>query len=79
MAKGIVTNFKYLPSKENLLWAGAGGGLALAAHPLDDDVNDTLVGSKTAENIFKPGEILGELGTLLGTWRSRVCLRIGIG
>src|SRR5262245_20002995 len=33
MAKHLVTNFKYLPSKENLLWASTGGGLALAAHP----------------------------------------------
>ena len=67
MAKHLVTNFKYLPSKENLFWAGAGGGLALAAHPFDDDVNQALVGNDTAEKIFKPGEILGNLGTLLGS------------
>jgi membrane-associated phospholipid phosphatase len=67
MAKHLVTNFKYLPSKENLFWAGAGGGLALAAHPFDDDVNEALVGNDTAEKIFKPGEILGNLGTLLGS------------
>src|SRR5262245_58449223 len=67
MAKHIVTNFKYLPSKENLFWAGVGGGLALAAHSFDDDVNEALVGSDTAEKIFKAGEILGELGTLLGS------------
>src|SRR3954465_12164914 len=63
----LVTNFKYLPSKENLLWAGAGGGLALAVHPFDDNVNEALVDNDTAEKIFKPGEILGELGTLLGS------------
>lgn len=67
MSKHIVTNFKYLPSKENLFWAGAGGGLALAAHPFDDNVNEQLVGNDTAEKIFKAGEILGELGTLLGS------------
>jgi membrane-associated phospholipid phosphatase len=67
MAKHLVTNFKYLPSKENLFWAGAGGGLALAVHPFDDDVNEALVGNDTAEKIFKPGEILGNLGTLLGS------------
>lgn len=66
MSKHIVTNFKYLPSMENLYWAGAGGGLAAIAHPFDDNVNHALVGSNTAENIFKAGEILGELGTLLG-------------
>jgi membrane-associated phospholipid phosphatase len=67
MSKHIVTNFKYLPSKENLFWAGAGGGLALAAHPFDDNVNEQLVGNDTAEKIFKAGELLGELGTLLGS------------
>ena len=67
LATHVVTNFKYLPSMENLYWAGAGGGLALAAHPFDDNVNHALVGNDTAENIFKPGEILGELGTLLGS------------
>src|SRR5262245_3674881 len=67
MAEHLVTNFKYLPSKENALWAGAGGGLALAAHPFDDDVHENLVGNDTAKNIFKAGEILGELGPLLGS------------
>jgi membrane-associated phospholipid phosphatase len=56
----------HLPSRENLMWAGIGGALALGVHPLDDDVNRKLVGNKTAEHFFKPGEILGELGTLLG-------------
>jgi membrane-associated phospholipid phosphatase len=66
MTKHLVTNFRYLPSMENLYWAGAGGGLALAVHPFDDNVNEYLVGNDTAEKIFKTGEILGELGTLLG-------------
>jgi len=65
MAQHLVTNFKYLPSTENLLWAGAGGGLALAAHPFDDDVNRALVGNSAAEAFFKPGAVLGELYTLL--------------
>lgn len=67
MTKHLVTNFKYLPSKENLLWAGGAGGLALAAHPFDDNVNEALVGSETAHDVFKLGEVLGELGTLLGS------------
>jgi len=67
LTKHLVTNFRYLPSMENLYWAGAGGGLALAVHPFDDNVNEYLVGNDTAEKIFKTGEILGELGTLLGS------------
>jgi membrane-associated phospholipid phosphatase len=67
LVKGLVIDFKYLPSRENLLWAGVGGGLALAVHPVDDNVNRGLVGSDVADKVFKPGEILGELGTLLGS------------
>ena len=67
MSKHLVTNFKYLPAIENLYWAGVGGGLALAVHPFDDDVNEALVGSDTATKIFKTGEILGQLYTLLGS------------
>jgi PAP2 superfamily protein len=67
LVKGLVVDFKYLPSRENLLWAGVGGGLALAVHPVDDDVNRKLVNNTTAENVFRPGEILGSLGTLLGS------------
>src|SRR5207247_4250579 len=51
MLKGLVIDLKYLPSRENLFWAGVGGGLALAVHPLDDDVNRKLVGNSTAENL----------------------------
>jgi hypothetical protein len=65
MVKDLVQDVKHLPSKENLFWAGVGGGLALAVHPVDDDVNESLVGSDFAHNFFKPGEILGELPTLL--------------
>src|SRR5436309_7385616 len=67
MLKELVVDVKNLPSRENLMWVGIGSGLALAAHPLDDNVNRKLVGNHTAENVFKPGEILGGLGTLLGS------------
>ena len=65
MAKGLIIDFKYLPSRENLMWAGVGGGLALAVHPADDNLNEALVGSDFADKFFKPGEVLGELPTLL--------------
>ena len=67
MVKGLIIDFKYLPSRENVLWTGIGGGLALAVHPLDDNVNRGLVGSNVADKVFKAGEILGELPTLLGS------------
>jgi len=66
LVKGLVVDFKYLPSRENLLWAGVGGGLALAVHPADDNVNEALVGNDFAESFFKPGRVLGALPTLLG-------------
>jgi hypothetical protein len=65
LVKGMIVDFKYLPSRENLLWAGVGGGLALAVHPADDNANRTLVGSSGAEKFFKPGAFLGQLPTLL--------------
>ena len=67
MVKGLIVDFKYLPARENAMWAGVGGGLALAAHPFDDNVNEALVGSDAAERIFKAGEIMGELGPLLAS------------
>ena len=75
MLTGIVIDVKHLPSKENLMWAGIGGGLALAVHPLDDNINHKLVGNDAAENFFKAGEVLGELPTLLAT--SSVVYAIG--
>jgi membrane-associated phospholipid phosphatase len=65
MFKDLVDDVKHLPSKENAWWAGIGGGLALAVHPVDDNVNKALVESDFAHNFFKPGAAIGELGTLL--------------
>ena len=65
MVKDLGSDFKHLPSKENLFWAGVGGGLALAVHPADDNVNESMVNSDFAHNFFKLGEVPGELPTLL--------------
>jgi membrane-associated phospholipid phosphatase len=67
MLKDLVADVQHLPSKENLFWAGVGGGLALAVHPADDNLNEALVGSSFADAFFKPGEVLGELPTLLAS------------
>jgi hypothetical protein len=65
MIKGLGTDFKNLPSKENLFWASVGGGLALAVHPADDNVNEAMINSDFAHDFFKFGSYLGELYTLL--------------
>jgi membrane-associated phospholipid phosphatase len=64
--KDLGSDVRHLPSKENLFWVGVGGGLALIAHPFDDNANRAMVGSTLAENIFKPGRVLGQFGTLIG-------------
>lgn len=61
--KSLGSDVKHLPSRENLMWVGIGGGLALAAHPFDDNVNRTVYG-RTADAFFKPGSVLGESPTL---------------
>jgi PAP2 superfamily len=65
MVKDLAIDFTHLPSKENLFWAGVGGGLALAVHPADESVNQTMVNSDFAHDFFKFGSYLGELYTLL--------------
>ena len=65
LVKDLGNDIKHIPSKENLFWVGVGGGLALAAHPFDDDVNQSLTNSDFAKSFFRPGEVIGELPTLL--------------
>jgi PAP2 superfamily len=67
MFKDLVDDVKHLPSKENAFWAGFGGGLALAVHPIDDNVTDTLVNSTTARDFFKFGRIMGSFPMLFGS------------
>jgi membrane-associated phospholipid phosphatase len=67
LAKDLVLDVAHLPSKENLFWVAAGGGTALAVHPADDYVNEALLNSPFADKFFKPGAVLGQLATLLGS------------
>jgi len=62
--KDLGSDITHLPSKENLFWAAVGGGLALAVHPADDNVNRSMVNSDFAYNFFKPGAYLGQSYTL---------------
>ena len=67
LIKDLGQDVIHIPSKENLFWVGVGGGLALAVHPADDNVNEALVDSDFAHNFFAPGKYLGSLPVLLGT------------
>lgn len=64
--KNTVHDFGHLPSKQNLAIAAIGGGLALAAHPGDDNLNARLAGNSTADAFFKPGKYIGQTPTLIG-------------
>ena len=67
MIKGLGEDFKHLPSKENAFWAAAGGALALAVHPLDDNVAEQVTGNYAADTFFKPGQVIGSTWVLLGS------------
>ena len=61
--KAIPGDFGHLPSWRNAGILAGGGALALAVHPVDDDVNAHLKG---AHGFFVPGKILGEGYVLVG-------------
>jgi membrane-associated phospholipid phosphatase len=67
MLKDLVEDAAHVPSMENLLWAGAGGGVALAVYPADDDVIRWLSTSEAADTFFKPGKVIGAFPTLLSS------------
>jgi len=65
--RNLADDVAHLPSKENALWAGAGGVATLAVHPADESVNHAMVNSDFAHDFFKPGAVVGALPTLLAT------------
>ena len=56
LIKDLGQDVIHLPSKENLFWVGVGGGLALAVHPADDNLNEAWVNSNFAHDFFAPGK-----------------------
>ena len=64
MGRELGVDIKHLPSWENVFWAGVGGGVAAAVHPLDPTANADLSGP-FLDKFFKPGAILGQSYTLL--------------
>jgi membrane-associated phospholipid phosphatase len=63
LATETLADFKAWPRREST-WVilGAGGALALAVHPFDDDVNRHLVSSSKADKLWKPASALGGVG-----------------
>jgi hypothetical protein len=69
----LVDDVKHLPSKQNALLIGLGGGLALTAHPYDQTFNVRLRSHYGAVNTaFAPGKYLGDtpeqIGIPMGTY-----------
>ncbi|MEO7134776.1 MAG: phosphatase PAP2 family protein [Vicinamibacterales bacterium] len=67
MIKQLGPDLKQLPSKENLYWALGGGAAALAVHPADEYVQQHMLGNRLADDIFKPGQVLGIVGPWAGS------------
>ena len=69
----FVEDVKHLPSKQNAYIATIGGGLALAAHPLDTDVNGRLRSHyDSVDDAFAAGKYIGntpeQIALSLGTY-----------
>lgn len=60
-------DFKAFPRREST-WVilGIGGAAALLAHPADSSVNAHLVGHTWAENLWKPGHVVGDTYVMVG-------------
>ena len=60
LVKDIFTDFEAFPRREST-WVilGLGGAAALAVHPADNSVNSHLVSNGWADNLWKPGHVIG--------------------
>ena len=73
LAKDTAHDFVAFPQRTST-WVllGAGAAAAAAAHPADDYVAEHVVGSTTANNVFKLGKWVGsaqvQVGTAVGLW-----------
>ena len=57
-------DFKHFPSWDTAAWLAGGGGLALAVHPVDDDMNARLA---KHEGFFNAGQFIGSGYVQVGT------------
>ena len=59
LATDVLGDFRHVPSWDTAGWLSVGSGLALAAHPIDDDVNRRLRGEPWVHDVFLPGKVVG--------------------
>lgn len=64
--KALPGDFAHIPTRRNAAILAVGGALALAAHPIDDDVNAHLKGHQFAHDFFWPGKVIGQGAVLVG-------------
>jgi membrane-associated phospholipid phosphatase len=57
---------RHIPRKNSVYWLALGGGLALAVHPIDDDLNPHFVGSGS-DSLWRPGHVVGAMPVVLGS------------
>ena len=73
LLKDIARDFAAFPRRKST-WTllGVGGAAALATHPADHYVERHIVGSTTAQDVFRPGRWIGsaevQVGTAVGLW-----------
>lgn len=67
---GAVASVRHLPSRDSLLWLGAGGVAALAAHPADRDLTRRWSTNGRLDTILSPGAVIGSGAVQLGAGAS---------
>ena len=66
LLRNLVDDVKHMPRRNTIYWLAGGAALVAAIRPADDTVNARLVGSDTADTVFKPGHIIGATPVQLG-------------
>src|SRR5690348_8094977 len=49
---------KHMPRRNSAYWLAGGGALALAVHPVDQEINAHLV-NRSTDSLWTPGHIIG--------------------
>ena len=77
LIRDVGQDFKHLPSRDTLLIAGVGTGVALGIHPADDNFHDWLI-ARGKVSYVKAGNTIGDgwvhSGLALGTWTAGLVL-----